>query len=172
VLRVIDPDRLEIVSAVPLSDAARVHLGASARIVQAPTGTPDDELTVESRPTVVEPATGTVPVRLGFAHAISLPVGMRVQTDISAEERRDVVAVPAAAVVHDGDEVAVFVVSAGKAHRRAVQIGVGDGARVEIVSGIQVGDHVIVDGQAGLPDDAPVTQAPGKGSGPAKDGPS
>ena len=163
VLRVIDPDRLEVVAAVPLSDATRVNAGASGRIANAPTRTTDVALTVKSRPTAVEPGTGTVPVRLGFARPVSLPVGTPVQIEISAEEHRDVVAVPAAAVVHEGDAAAVFVVSDGKAQRHPVQTGLSDGAMVEIASGINAGDRVVVDGHAGLPDGAPVTET-------AKDG--
>jgi hypothetical protein len=67
--------------------------------------------------------------------------------------------VPAAAVVREGGETAVFVVSDGKAHRRPVQTGLTDGTNVELMSGISAGDRVIVDGQAGLPDGAPVTEA-------------
>jgi membrane fusion protein, multidrug efflux system len=166
VLHVIDPDRLEIVAGIPLSDAARVQVGARGHIVNAPTGAADIELKVESPPTAVEPGTATVPVRLGFARAISIPVGTPVQVDIAAEEHRDVVVVPAAAVVREGGEAAVFVVSEGKAQRRGIEAGLTDGPNVEIISGAAAGDRVIVDGQAGLPDGAPVTEAAPSGKGP------
>jgi RND family efflux transporter MFP subunit len=172
VLRVIDPGRLEVVAAVPLSDAPQVDVGAPARMVNAPTGASDTALTVKSRPTAVEPGTATVPVRLAFTRAINIPVGTPVQVDIAAEEHRDVVIVPTAAVVREGDETAVFVVSDGKAQRRPVQIGLADDAHVEVVSGVAAGDRVVVDGQAGLPDDAPVTEAApaGKEGAPAAKG--
>jgi Fe2+ transport system protein FeoA len=102
-----------------------------------------------------------------------MPVGTPVRIAIAAEEHRDVVVVPAAAVVREGSEVAVFVVEGGKAQRRLVQTGLADGTGVEIVSGIAAGDRVIVGGQAGLPDGAAVTEtAPGKPEPPAaqKDG--
>jgi RND family efflux transporter MFP subunit len=159
VLRIVDPDRLEIIAAIPLSDAARVQVGAPARMVSAPTGASDVELTVKSGATAVEPATATVPVRLGFVRSISIPVGAPVQIEIAAQEHRDVVIVPTTAIVREGDEAAVFVVSDGKAHRVPVEIGLTDKANVEIVSGIAAGDSVIVEGQAGLPDGAPVTAA-------------
>jgi RND family efflux transporter MFP subunit len=173
VLRVIDPSRLEVVAAVPLSDAPQVQVGAPARIVNGPTGASDTALTVNSRPAAVEPGTATVPVRLAFARAINLPVGTPVQVEIAAEEHRNVVIVPIAAVVREGDQAAVFVVGDGKARRRPIQMGLADNANVEIVSGITAGDRVVVDGQAGLPDGAPVTEAApaGKHAAPAaKDG--
>ena len=159
VLRVIDPGRLEVVAAVPLADAPQVRMGAPARMVNAPTGASDIGLAVASRPTAVEPGTPTVPVRLAFTCPIDIPVGSPVEVDIAADEHRDVVIVPTAAVVHEGDEAAVFVVNEGKAQRRPIQIGLTDDAHVEVVSGIAAGDRVVVDGQAGLPDDAPVTEA-------------
>ncbi len=172
ILRVVDPGRLEVVAAVPISDAHQVHVGAPARMVHAPTGASDTALAVKSRPTAVEPGTATVPVRLAFTRAINIPVGTPVQIDIAADQHRDVVIAPAAAVVREGDETAVFVVSEGKARRRPIQVGLADDAHVEIVSGIAAGDRVIVNGQTGLSDNAPVTEgAPaGKETGPpAKD---
>lgn len=159
VLRVVDPDRLEVVAAVPLSDASRVQVGAAARLVAGAGGAADIALKVNSRPTAVDPGTGTVPVRLGFSRPVSIPVGTPVQVDIDAEQHRDVVVVPVAAVVREADEAAVFVVKDGKASRHVVETGLTDGTRIEIVSGVSAGDRVIVDGQAGLPDDAPVTEA-------------
>ena len=158
VLRIVDPDRLEIVAAVPLTDAPRVQVGAPARMVSAATGAADVELTVKSGATAVEPGTATVPVRLGFVRSIPIPVGTPVQVDIAAQEHRDVVIVPTAAVVREGDEAAVFVVSDGKAHRVPVETGLTDKTNIEIVAGIAAGDAVIVEGHTGLPDGAPVKE--------------
>ena len=38
-----------------------------------------------------------------------------------------------------------------------MQIGIADETHVEIVSGVKAGEMVIVDGQAGLPDEAAIT---------------
>jgi multidrug efflux pump subunit AcrA (membrane-fusion protein) len=79
-----------------------------------------------------------------------------VQVDIDAERHTGVVIVPAAALVREGEETAVFVAMGDKATRVPVQIGLNDGDRIEITSGVKAGDMVIVDGQAGLPDDAKI----------------
>jgi RND family efflux transporter MFP subunit len=170
VLRVVDPDRLEIVAAIPLSDATRVRVGAPAQLTSAATGTSGVALTVRSLPTAVDPGTATVPVRLGFVRAIRIPVGTPVQIDIAAETHRDVVTVPAAAIVREGDESAVFVVAGGTAHRHPVQVGLADGSSAEIVSGVAPGDRVIVDGQAGLPDGTPITERPPAAAADGRDG--
>jgi RND family efflux transporter MFP subunit len=159
VLRVVDPRRIEVVAAVPLADASRIDVGAPAHLVGTSSDTPDIALKVLSRPAAVESGTATVPVRLGFASPATFPVGAPVQVDIEAEQHKGVVLVPAAAIVREGDETAVFVASGAKAQRRAVEAGLTDGARVEIVSGVKPGEMVIVDGQAGLPDDAAIAVA-------------
>jgi multidrug efflux pump subunit AcrA (membrane-fusion protein) len=87
--------------------------------------------------------------------------------------------IPAVAVVREGDETGVFIATGGKGERRSVTLGLNDGTRVEIVSGVKAGEQVIVDGQAGLPNGAAISVtneaagAPesGKGAAAKKDGP-
>lgn len=157
VLRVIDPRRLEVVASIPLADAPRVEVGAAARIVSAPLVADGVVLKVLSRPAAVEAGTATVPVRLGIAGTANFPSGTPLQVDIDAEQHRDVVLVPGAAIVREGEETAVFVANGEKAERRPVKLGISDGTRVEIVEGVKAGEMVIVDGQAGLPDGAAIT---------------
>jgi RND family efflux transporter MFP subunit len=159
VLRVIDPDRLEVVASVPLADAPRIQVGAPAALSGVPLAASDTSLKVVSRPAAVEPGTATVPVRLGFSGSTNLPAGAPVAVDIQAELHEDAVLVPAAAIVREGDETAVFVANDGKAERRPVEIGLSQGDQDEVVSGLHEGEMVIVDGQAGLPDGAAISVA-------------
>jgi multidrug efflux system membrane fusion protein len=65
--------------------------------------------------------------------------------------------VPKAAVRKvDGRDV-VFVVKDGVAERRAVTIGLAEGDQVEIASGLQLGERVIIEGPPTLADGARVT---------------
>lgn len=172
VLRVIDLRRLEIVASVPLADFPRIIIGAAAHLANVPAGDPAVGLKVLSRPAAVEAGTATIPIRLAFDAPTNFPAGMPVQVDIDAELHPNAVLILAPALVREGEETAVFVVSGDKAQRRTVQIGMTDGQRIEIVSGLKTGELVIVDGQAGLPDGAsisigdPTTPAP---SAPAAD---
>ena len=156
VLRVIDPRRLEVTAAIPLADAPRVRIGARAHLADAPDNAP--VLTVVSRPAAVEQGAATVPIRLASSGAVNYPAGSPVQVDIDAESRGSVVLVPAAAIVHDGDETAVFVAVGDKAQRRPVTTGLESHDQVEIVTGITAGEDVIVSGQNGLPDGARITK--------------
>ena len=157
VLRVIDPRRLEVVASIPLSDARRVVVGASGWLKSEAAGLPDLALKVVSRPAQVELGTATIPVRLVFVGQGNLAAGTPVQVDIDAEQHTNVVLIPAAALVREGEETAVFVAMGEKAQRRPIQIGLTDGTNIEVVSGVKAGEMVIVDGQAGLPDDATIT---------------
>ena len=158
VLRVIDPRRLEVIASVPVTDAPRVEVGAPARLANAQAHGAGAGLIVTSGPAEVEPGTAAVPVRLRFAGSpADLPTGTPVQVDIGGELHRNVVLVPAAAAVREGEETFVFVANHGKAQRRAVQIGIADETHAEVVSGVKPGEIVIVEGQAGLPDEAAIT---------------
>ena len=176
VLRVIDPRRLEVIASVPLADASRIELGAPAHTVNTAIAGQQIALKVLSRPAAVETGTPTIPVRLGFAAPPNLAAGTPVDVEIDAEQHNNVVLVPAAAVVREADKTAVFVAAGGKAERRAVSLGLTDGAHVEVVSGLKAGEAVIVDGQAGLPDGAAIVVSradgtptgPRAGEGPAK----
>jgi RND family efflux transporter MFP subunit len=158
VLRVIDPRRIEVVAAVPLSESPRIVVGSRGWLKAGVTGIPDLALKVISRPAQVEAGTASVPVRLAFVGApTTLSAGTPVQVDIDAEQHTNAVMVPATALVRDGEQTAVFIVTGDKAQRRAVQTGLTDGTNLEIVSGVKAGDEVIVEGQNGLPDEAKVT---------------
>jgi len=169
VLRVIDPQRLEVVASVPLTDVTRVVLGASGRLEGRQGGEAEIALKVVSRPSAVDPGTATIPVRLAFARPTNLPAGAPVQVDIDAEKHDDVVIVPDSAIVREGDETAIFIVSDNKAARHEIKAGLSDGAQTEILSGVSAGDQVIVEGQAGLPDGAAVTTAKPESDEPARD---
>jgi RND family efflux transporter MFP subunit len=156
VLRLIDLDRLEVVASVTLADAVRVTVGAAAHLAAAPGGAGAAELKVVSRPAIVEAGTATIPIRLAFAKPTRFPANTPVSVDIEAEQHTGVLLVPAAAIVREGEEAAVFVANGDKAERRRVQTGLSDAEHVEIISGIKPGEAVLVEGQAGLPDGATV----------------
>ena len=155
VLRVIDPSRLQVSVSVPVADLGRIVVGRASRLVfpggeQAPDGR------VLSLPAAVDTATGTATVRVSAPPGLA--AGTAVQVEIVAEEHAGVVLVPAAAVVREDDKAAVFVVEAdGKAHRRAVTLGIETTVEVEIETGVAAGEQVIVKGHEELPDGATVT---------------
>jgi RND family efflux transporter MFP subunit len=155
ILRLVDPDRLEITASVAPHDAPRILPGTAARITSLP-GAEPERLTVASRPSVG--AGGGDPVlRLGFLEPTTLAVDTRVEIEIDGEERVDVILVGADSLVPQGTEMAVFVAANNRAERRVVTTGLREGDLVEITSGIKAGELVITRGQVGLADGAAIS---------------
>jgi multidrug efflux pump subunit AcrA (membrane-fusion protein) len=152
-----------VAAQVPVNDSPRIRMAASARMVVSGSGAAPAALQVIARPMAVQSGTATVPVRLAFRTPPSYPVGAPVQVEIDAESHSRVVLVPASAVVHEGNETAVFVVVDKKAQRRAVTIGVENGRVAEIAKGLKAGELVITAGQNGLPDGATISIGPSGG---------
>ncbi len=66
--------------------------------------------------------------------------------------------VPKAAVRTVDGTAIVFVVRGDRVERRAVKIGANDGDQVEVVSGLNAGERVVIDGAATLTDGARVKE--------------
>jgi RND family efflux transporter MFP subunit len=159
VLRVIDPQHLQVVASVPVGDLVRVQHGRAARII-GPAGGEGDAAVVVARSAQVDTGSATGDVRLAFAKPTSLPAGAAVEVAILAEERKDVLVVPAAAIVRDAEKIFVFVAGAdNKAHRREVALGLVTRDLVEVRSGIAKGDQIITQGHDGLPDGGAISIA-------------
>jgi membrane fusion protein, multidrug efflux system len=155
VLRVIDPTHLEVSLSVPMQEAAQVQPGMPATIVSANGAEPGAVLL---RSPADDPHATTETLRLSFAQPTTLPVESPVQAEILIAERKDVVTLPSAAILH-GEDGGSFVMVAvdGRAHRRDVRLGLRSRERVEIAAGVTAGDRVIVKGPADVAEGAPVS---------------
>jgi cobalt-zinc-cadmium efflux system membrane fusion protein len=155
ILRLVDPDRLEITAAIAATDAPRILPGAAGRITSMPGAAPV-RVTVASRPSMGDRGADAL-VRLVFAEPATFAVDTRVDIEIEGEERVDVILVRAETLVPQGTEVAVFVAANNTAERRIVATGLRDANFVEITSGIKPGELVITRGQVGLADGTPIS---------------
>lgn len=155
VLRLVDPRRMEVTASIRSADVARVLQGATARLLA---GAAVVRLTVTSRPGSVDARTNTASARLAFVEPpAAVAVDQAVEVDIDAEERVNVVFVPAEALIRTGRETAVYVAVGDKAERRSVTIGVETDERAEVTSGVKAGELVITQGHIGLADGARVS---------------
>jgi multidrug efflux pump subunit AcrA (membrane-fusion protein) len=86
----------------------------------------------------------------------TLHPGLYAYTTVIVEEHPDVLTLPATAVVRDGEKTFCVAVRVGRAARRPIEVGLSDGARTEIRSGLK-GDEVVVKANAvSLTDGQPV----------------
>jgi multidrug efflux pump subunit AcrA (membrane-fusion protein) len=92
----------------------------------------------------------TFPVRVGLARVAGVKPGMNVSVRIIVAKRGGVVHVPLEAVAQDGEAPTVTVVdAAGGQTVRIVKLGLADNKIVEIRSGLEAGERVVL--QAGGP---------------------
>ncbi len=99
----------------------------------------------------------TVKVRIGFDAKdprILPDMGVKVSfieaTD--ATRQQQTVEVPKSALRRDGEQDVVFVVTEGKAERRAVRVAGTEGEKVKLTSGVTEGEKVVIEGPAELKD--------------------
>jgi HlyD family secretion protein len=141
---------------VPVKDAGYIKVGRPARIA-GPDGDIPGVVTVVSPS--VDPTTTTVQVWVRAANpGEKLKPGGTVRVAIIAETIQNTIVVPATALLNsdDGGQKVMVVDKDSIAHERAVSLGVRQGDRVQILSGIQEGDQVVTSGGLGLEDKAKV----------------
>jgi multidrug efflux pump subunit AcrA (membrane-fusion protein) len=87
-----------------------------------------------------------------------LKPGATARVAIIAETIQNTLVVPASALLNgdEGRTKVMVVTSDSVAHERAVAIGVRQGERVQILSGVQAGEQVVTSGGLGLDDKAKV----------------
>jgi membrane fusion protein (multidrug efflux system) len=94
-------------------------------------------------------ATFEVRIRLTDTDSLLRP-GMFARVAIVYERKLDALQIPRTALLDGDGPPKVFVVQEGKAVERAVQLGLSNGAMVEVVSGLKDGEQVVVVGQGAL----------------------
>jgi RND family efflux transporter MFP subunit len=143
---------------VPEKELDRIRVGQIAQVVgKAAEGRRGDGKVARIAP-IVDASTGTVKVTITLPPELSgkdgfLP-GMYAEVTLTTETRKDVTLVPKPALVRDEEQTYVFVVEGDRAVRRLLEVGLSDDENVEISSGVQAGESIIVAGQAGLKDGA------------------
>lgn len=142
-LSVVDLSRLEVELQVPESYADDLGLGMQAQIRYATTTFPG--LLSSISPEVVD---GQVIARVRFEG--ELPAGLRqnqrVSTRVLMEEKPDVLLVQRGPFVDSGGGRVAFVVNDDVAQRRAIEIGATSMTDVEILSGLAIGDRIVISG--------------------------
>lgn len=164
----VDDDPLEIDFQVPERHLGRVVEGRRVEIqVQSH---PGEILSgrVDFISPVVDPANRTVSVKAVVSNPDgALRPGQFADVRLALEDRPDAVVVPEEAVVPGRERTVVFRVRDGRAESVSVTLGARAPGLVEIRSGIEAGDTVVVAGQQRLQDGAGVTISPGTADGAA-----
>ena len=101
---------------------------------------------------------GATTARPGFLARVTFALGARSGVRL----------IPSGALVSGAGGQGVFTVENGRAMRRTVQTGLTSQGHVEVLSGVEVGDTIVVTGGNTLRDGAEVrvVQGPGSGASP------
>lgn len=154
--RISDFDPLLCPIQVPERELSSLRVGQSAHLtVESWPGTRFEAQVLRLSP-VIDAATGTVKVTLEVQGQGKLRPGMFASVFLQKATRDNVPVVPKTALLLDSIGDTVFVVDGAAASRRDVELGFQEGDFVEIASGIQAGEQLIVVGQDGLSDGTPI----------------
>lgn len=156
---IVDPGSMRLEGSVPASDLGAVRIGAPVRFTV--TGYPGQTFTgtVARINPAADPVTRQVPVIVSIPNAQgALVSGLFAEGRVQNETRQGLM-VPATAVDERGVQPAVVRVTNGKAERVAVTLGVRDPEtdRVEVVSGLNAGDTLLIGAAVGTTPGTPVT---------------
>ncbi len=153
IISIVDISQIVARANVPVKEALAIQVGRPARIT-GPDGDIPGKVTVVSPS--VDPSTTMVEVWVQAANpGEKLKPGGTVRVAIIAETIQNTIIVQASALLNadDGGQK-VMVITAngtqGVAHERRVAVGIRQGDRVQILSGLQEGEQVVTSGGLGL----------------------
>ena len=155
---------------IPQNDAAALKVGDKGTVT-----VPGIEEPIEGKVTVVSPAldpnSTTVEVWLEAKNPKhELKPGTSVQLSVTAQTVKDALVIPASSVITtpEGATAVMLAGADGRAHQKAVKLGIRNGDDVQILEGVTATDKVVATGAYGLPDKTKIkieaAEAPAEGS--------
>jgi RND family efflux transporter MFP subunit len=145
VVRLAQTSKLRLVLPIPESVAAQIHLGDPVK-VQVQALDKEFEGKVSRFADSLDRQTRTMETEIDFDNrAGHLIPGMYTQTNLSLREKKNALTIPLEAISRNGEEAGVLAVSADNVvQERKVRLGVEDSARIEVLSGLNEGERVII----------------------------
>jgi RND family efflux transporter MFP subunit len=148
VVQVAQSDLLRLRMPVPESDVPYIQIGGEVQVKVSSTGKILIGKIVRFT-RALDTSTRTMLTEVDVPNpTLILDPGMYAETTILLQQKNNVLILPAQAVVENGDQAYVLVVN-GTNHieRRTVTLGIQTSNRVEITSGLQVGEKVVASSQ-------------------------
>ena len=153
-----DPARLQFAAQVPEALVSGVDVGDSLEVTIDATGSRIEGEVIEVAPSA-DPASRTFLVKVRLPETDGLRSGQfgRVSIPVAEVER---LTVPESALVRRGQLEMLFIAEDERARMRLVRSGRRWPGGIEIVSGLEPGERVVVEGAAGLRDGQPLDIGP------------
>lgn len=151
---IVDDSRLKLTCNVPESRVRMLQAGQKVRLTG---GTPQREFSGEISYIGIKNDRGlNYPVEILLDRDENLQIGMYLRTEFQTSDNRGIL-VPRNAVVGSAKAANVYKVAGGKAVQQQVQLGDMAGDRIEILSGLEDGDVIVVAGLMNVADGTQVT---------------
>jgi RND family efflux transporter MFP subunit len=158
-------DRVELAANVPAEYLSRIKVGQTTAVATDAFHGRTFAGSVLAIAPAVDATTNAGLVRIRIANTDrSLKVGMFAEARIALETHRDALVVPPPALVRTDSGAVVYVVSGDTAQRTDVKVGLEKPDAVEIVSGLEDGQTVLVSSVYGLGEKAKLAPAQPKGA--------
>jgi membrane fusion protein (multidrug efflux system) len=159
--QVIDIDEVEVRTQIPERFVSRIKVGMGTEVSLISYPGKTFRSTVTKLAPAMDPMTRTREARILMENSDhSLKPGMFGEIRIIMNERRGSVIIPSSAVVdRDGRSIVFLVGDDGKAVELEPSIGIVEGERLSVNSGVKPGDRVVVIGQQNLNNGDKVTVA-------------
>lgn len=155
--KVVDFEHLIANLFVPEGEAHKIEIGQRAQLNFDATNATTFAGRVARISPIVDPASGTMKVTVAVNSAGSnIKPGMFVRIRIVYDTHPKSMLIPKQAVLAEDEEESVFIVQDSVAIRKHVKTGFTSETMVEILSGLSLGEQVVVVGQNGLKDSSKV----------------
>lgn len=157
---VIDVTSVTAEASVDEAMVAKIHVGQRVPVDAEAAGSGMLDGVVQTVSPAADPRTQGYLVKVRIDHpGAAVRPGMLARISFPVERRRDVLSVPSQALVTESGVQYVYVDAGGIVKKVAVQTGISDETRTEILSGLSEGDLVITEGQSFLNEGDRVTAA-------------
>lgn len=161
----VDTRRLRLRFKVSEAESIRARVGDRVGFAVAALGKEEFEARIYHVGQIAEPTTRQVEVMAWVQNPGRLKPGFFAEVTLAAESRKDAKVVPEGAVQASEKGFVAYVVEGGKAKQRLIQIGLRTAGGVEILSGLNAGETVVIEGSDRLGDGVAV-QVAAERSGP------
>ncbi len=151
-------DTIRVFIEVPESALANVKPGLPVKVQPYDPGIASIEGKITRIASSLDPSTRTMKTEIDLPNPReALLPGMYARVDLSLDLHANALTIPATALVTEGSDKFVYTVRDGRAVRTPVTIGLDDGIRVEITSGLTDSDAVVTTGKGLITDGVAVT---------------
>lgn len=155
VVRLVNTDRVRILSGVPERYAPDIGVGAEVRLFISALGGEMIESTVGYTGNVIDPDTRTFEIEVEIDNAeLNIKPDMVANLQVQRKTMENVIIIPRTAIIRDENGTFVFVVNEENGQKIAglteVRTGVASGPLIQIISGLEEGGEIVVNGMRNL----------------------